>query len=161
VHEDYVRRKKGAPGTLPIDEATRAETLEQLAELFQRPALEFRRLNPTFALDEQIPDGTPMRVPDPGFAPLLAVHLAARCLADVDLEDERPRLIRSLVPVALVNPTALDSVLSYLLVVVQPGVPALLAELVAQAGPVKFTDVGASTVDLTVVTATRAGGIPS
>jgi hypothetical protein len=161
VHEDYAHRTKGAPGTLPIDEATRAETLEQLADLFQRPAHEFRRLNPEFDLEQTIPDGTLVRVPDPGLVPLLAAHLAARCLADPDLEDERPRLIRSLVPVALANATALDTVLGYLLVAVQPDTPELLAELVAQAGTASFVDVAAGALDFTVIPAARRRGIPS
>jgi hypothetical protein len=161
VHEDYVHRAKGAPGTLPIDEATHAETLEQLADLFQRPVLEFRRLNPAFDLEQTIPDGTMVLVPDPGLVPLLAAHLAARCFADQDLEDERPRLIRSLVPVALANATALDTVLSYLLAAVQPDAPGLLAELVAQAGAANPTDVAAGALDFTVIPATRRGGIPS
>jgi hypothetical protein len=161
VHEDYAHRTKGAPGTLPIDEATRAETLEQLADLFQRPAHEFRRLNPEFDLEQTIPDGTLVRVPDPGLVPLLAAHLAARCLADPDLEDERPRLIRSLVPIALANATALDTVLGYLLVAVQPDTPELLAELVAQAGTSNFADVAAGALDFTVIPAARRRGIPS
>jgi len=161
VHEDYAHRTKGAPGTMPIDEASNAETLEQLADLFQRPVLEFRRLNPAFDLEQTIPDATPVLVPDPGLAPLLAVHLAARCLADPDLEDERPRLIRSLVPIALANATALDTVLSYLMIAMQPDTPELLAELVAQAGAGGSTDVAAGALDFTVIPAAPRGSIPS
>jgi hypothetical protein len=52
-------------------------------------------------------------VPDPGFAPLLAIHFAARALADDSLDEERGALFRALVPVAASNPTALDTLLSY------------------------------------------------
>lgn len=133
VHEAYTFRQHGAPGTLPVEEATRAETLEQLAELLQRPTVEFRRVNPELPLDQPIPGGTPVRVPDPGFAPLLAVHFAARCMAQGELEDERAALVRSLVPVAVANPTALDSVLGYLLIAVRPDSRPLLDELLKQA----------------------------
>lgn len=132
VHEAYALRPHGAPGTLSVEEATRAETLEQLAELFQRPTVEFRRLNPELPLDQPIPGGTTVRVPDPGFAPLLAVHFAARCTAELELEDERPALVRSLAPVAVANPTALDSVLAYLLIAVRPGSRPLLDELLEE-----------------------------
>ena len=82
-----------------------------------------------------------IRVPDPGMAPLLAVHLGARMLADDSLVDERSALLRTLVPVAASNPTALDTVLSYLLIATRPEDPELLAEIAKEAGPVVFANV--------------------
>ena len=74
---------------LPVAEAQQAQTLEQLVNVFQRPAVEFRRLNPQYGLTQTLPDQMLIRVPDPGMAPLLAVHLGARMLADDSLVDER------------------------------------------------------------------------
>jgi hypothetical protein len=109
--------------------------------VFQRPAVEFRRLNPQFGLTQKLAGGTSILVPDPGLAPLLAVHFCARALADPALEDQRSELIRALVPVAAVNPTALDTVLSYLLIASEPDDQKLTADIAAQAGPVAFGDV--------------------
>jgi hypothetical protein len=77
-----------------------------------------KKNNPVLGLliEEELPvTKTRVRVVDPGFAPLLAVHFAARALADHSLHGERGALFRALVPVAASNPTAADTVLSYLL----------------------------------------------
>jgi hypothetical protein len=140
VHEGFRFREKGNPDILSVEEAERAETLEQLVEVFQRPAVEFRRVNPQFALTETLAAGTTVRVPDPGLAPLLAIHLAARTLADDALEDERVDLVRALVPVAAANATALDTLLGYLLIAAEPDDEALLEAIVREAGPVVFSD---------------------
>jgi hypothetical protein len=141
VHEPYEYRDEDDPGILPIADARRAETLEQLVEVFQRPAVEFRRLNPQYGLTQTLDDKTRVRVPDPGFAPLLAIHFAARALADGSLDEERGALFRALVPIAASNPTALDTLLSYLLIANQPDESKLLEEIVREAGPVVFGDV--------------------
>jgi hypothetical protein len=143
IQDPYQFRDTG-PGVLPITSAQMAGTLEQLVEVFQQPAVEFLRLNPQFALAQQIAPGTPVQVPDPGFSPLLAVHLAARVLADSSLATRREALVRVLVPVAAVNSTALDSVLSYLLMAKLPDDPELLEEIVDVTGPVVFGDVSPS-----------------
>jgi hypothetical protein len=93
-------------------------------------------------------------VPDPGFPPLLAVHLAARALTDHSLDEERGALLRSLVPVAANNPIALDTLLSYLLIANQPDDPELLEDIVREAGPVVFGDVSPSTAQIGPDTAT-------
>src|SRR6266536_754485 len=142
IHEPYQYRDDD-PDVLPIHQAREAESLERLVEVFQRPAVEFRRLNPEYNLTERLADKTPIRVPDPGFAPLLAIHLAARVLADDSLEEERIALIRLLVPVAVNNPTALDTVLSYLLIATKPDDPELLEEIGKQIGPAAFENVAA------------------
>ena len=74
-----------------------------------------------------------MHVPDPGLAPLLACHFSARVLAETSLGVERAGLIRSLLPVALANATAFDTVLAYLLIATDPDVT-VLDGVVAQLG---------------------------
>jgi hypothetical protein len=144
IHDTYKYRDNNDPDRLPIASARQADTLEQLVEVFQRTAVEFRRLNPQYGLTETLGDKAAIRVPDPGLAPLLAVHLAARVLADDSLEDERGELLRALVPVAASNPTLLDTMLSYLLIADQPDDADLLEEVAKEAGPVVFVDVAPS-----------------
>ncbi|MDD5266650.1 MAG: hypothetical protein PHO08_05925 [Methylococcales bacterium] len=148
VHEPYQYREENDPDTLSIAEARGAENLEQLAEVFQRPAVEFRRLNPQYGLTQALDENTPIRVPDPGLAPLLAVHFAARALADDSLEEEHGELFRALVPFATRDPTALDSLLSYLLIASDPDDPEVLEDIVREAGPVVFSDVTHSTAQI-------------
>jgi hypothetical protein len=148
VHERYSYRDENDPDTLSIASAREAATLEQLVEVFQRTAVEFRRLNPQYGLAQTLDHKTAIRVPDPGFVPLLAVHLAARVLADDSLEDERGSLIRAVVPVATNNPTAFDTILSYLLIANQPDDPELVEEMVTETGPVVMANVAASTAQI-------------
>ena len=57
----------------------------------------------------------PLNMPDPGFPPRLAARFAAEILADPTRSpQERIQRIRALVPVAAVDPTALDAVLGRL-----------------------------------------------
>lgn len=80
--------------------------------------------------DQPIPAGTPIPVPDPGMAPLVAARLAAETMIVPGLFDpERVALIRSLVPVAAANPSALDTVLARLLLVERPADPEILGRL--------------------------------
>jgi hypothetical protein len=126
---------------LPVWEATQADSLGRLADVFQRPALEFVRLNPNSGLQATIAAGVQVHVPDPGLAPLLASHFAARALAQTSLGLERARLIRSLLPVASANNTAFDTVLAYLLIASDPEDSGVLGEVVAQLGaPVLATE---------------------
>jgi hypothetical protein len=115
IGEPYQRRPDSRE-MLSVTPARDAATLEALAEVFQRSSVEFKRLNPKYGLTQRLPPGTPIHVPDPGLAPLLAVHLAARVLAAPGLSAEQFALVRALVPVAAVNPTTLDTVLSYLVI---------------------------------------------
>jgi hypothetical protein len=148
VHEEYRFRDKGDPDVLPIEDAQRAETLEQLVEVFQRPAVEFRRLNPQYGLTQTLEGKALVRVPDPGFAPLLAVHLGARTFVEAALDDQRGALVRTLVPVAVSNPTALDTLLSYLLIAAQPDDLELLEDISKEAGSVVFSDVAAPSAQI-------------
>lgn len=149
IHEPYQYRNDG-PETLSADEARQAKTLDQLVEVFQRPAVEFRRLNPEFGLADELAGGTPVLIPDPGLAPLLAIHFAAAVLAGQNLAGERASLIQSLVPNALANPTALDTVLSYLLIAVAPDNVQILEEITQEIGPVKALDVAPPTANIGV-----------
>ena len=147
VGEPYKHRKDD-PQTLSANNARLAETLEQLVEVFQRPAVEFRRLNPEFGLTEMLEEGTRIIIPDPGLAPLLAVHFAAAVLADPALTEQRASLIRSLVPAAVNNPTALDTVLSYLLIAEDPGNAQVLQAITAEIGPVQVLDIAPSNANI-------------
>lgn len=144
IHEPYQYRNDG-PETLSANAARQAETLEELVEVFQRPAVEFRRLNPQFGLSDKLADGTLILIPDPGLAPLLAVHLAAAVMADDTLTDTRAALIQSLVPSAVNNPTGLDTVLSYLLIAIDSDNSEILEEIVDEIGPVNVVEAAAPT----------------
>jgi len=107
-----------------------AHTLAMLADAYQRGLPEFLRLNRGWEPEQPIPAGTPIHVPDPGLAPLLAARLAAETLVAPELStEERVAVIRSLVPVAAANATALDTVLARLLLVERPVDPAILGRL--------------------------------
>lgn len=140
VREPFPHRAAKEWQLRPIEPARSADTLEELAEVFQRRVGEFLPLNPGLGARTPIAAGTLVRVPDPGLAPLLAVHLAARVLSDPALEGERAGLIRSLIPTAAVNSTALDSLLSYLLIAANVEDAQLLEQIVVEAGPVNFAN---------------------
>ena len=143
VHEAYRFRNHHDPETLPIAPAREADTLDRLADVFQRPAVEFLRVNPGHGLGAVLAPGSVIRVPDPGFAPLLAVHLAARVVAEASLGVARAGLIRQLVAVASRNATALDSVLGYLLIAADLEDAGILDDVVKETGPVVLTEVKA------------------
>jgi hypothetical protein len=112
VGHEYAGRKPDSllfPGWMK-----NARTLTGLARMFDRPVEAFMGLNREhgWSASKKLAQGTPVFVPDPGFAPHLAARLAAEALADPGLDpDERIDLIRSLVPTALPSPTELDAVL--------------------------------------------------
>ncbi|MBI3967283.1 MAG: hypothetical protein HY329_16735 [Chloroflexi bacterium] len=103
--------------TVPMPEhVLGAATLPQLASAYERPVSDFRRLNPGLPEDQPLPPGTPVNVPDPGFAPLMATFLAAQALVAPSLsETERAGVVRTLVPVVSRDVTALDTILARLL----------------------------------------------
>ncbi len=140
VRDPFVHRAPDAGQLRPIDAVRNADNVEKLAEVFQRRASEFLPLNPGMDARTTIPAGTLIHVPDPGLAPLLAVHLAARVLADPALAHERANLIRSLIVTAAVNATAMDSLLAYLLVATPTQDKALLDEVLEVTGPVTFAN---------------------
>lgn len=116
VGEDYARRQPTPLTELPAAMLS-AGSLAELADVFRRPIDQFLRLNRDrgWSAEERLPPSTEVRVPDPGFAPLLAARLAGRALVDRSLDPEaRVSLIRRLVPLAASNATTLDTVLSRL-----------------------------------------------
>ncbi len=142
IGEQFRFRNEDVPETetLPIWKARNADTLGSLAEVFQRLETDFLRLNPSLRLAQRIPPSTVIKVPDPGLGPLLAVHLAARTLAENSIGAERARLIRMLVPPASQNATALDTVLSYLLIATAPKVLNVLKHVVEEIGPLVIAE---------------------
>lgn len=131
VGEGYDRRRWEGKIRLP-PEMYDAHTLQALADVYRRPVTEFQRLNreQEWAVDQVLSEGTPVYVPDPGFAPLLAARFAAEALVEPSLPPSaRQELIQTLVPVAVANATTLDLVLARLLLADPPSEPAILTEL--------------------------------
>jgi hypothetical protein len=149
---DYLGRG-GPPRSFPLPDRVRnANTLAKLADAYQRGLPEFLRLNRGWEPEQPIPAGTPIHVPDPGLAPLLAARLATEALIAKGLSAaERVALIRSLVPVAAANPTALDTVLARLLLAERPTDAAILTRLAELAPMPKDTHPDNLQGELTVV----------
>jgi len=77
VGECYDGRR---PGGMPKPEAVHtARSLADLSELYHRPLAELLQLNHRNGWQAAtcLPDGTEVRIPDRGLAPLLAARLAA------------------------------------------------------------------------------------
>ena len=119
VHEigcDYEGRSD-APGSIPLpDWVTEARSLEDLSWTYQRAREDLEALNP--GIDDPmaaLEAGAEVRVPDPEFAPILAAWLSAQVITDPVLAPgEKVALIQKLLPVAVANPTALDTILGRL-----------------------------------------------
>ncbi|NMG76774.1 NB-ARC domain-containing protein [Aromatoleum diolicum] len=85
-----------------------------LERLYQRNKADFLRLN---GGERPLNEGDEVSVPDPGLVPHLAARLSAEMLAQAGgapLPPQRLQLLRALVPYALLSPTALDAVLTRL-----------------------------------------------
>jgi hypothetical protein len=140
VGESYDRRR---PGGLPRREtAHTARSLARLAELYHRPLAELLQLNHGngWQAETSLPDGTEVRIPDRGLAPLLAARFAAAVRVDPALDAvQRIEAIQALVPVAAANPTALDTVLARLLLAASPADPARLDALLELAEKARST----------------------
>jgi hypothetical protein len=109
----------------------RSNTLRQLAETYQRPLLEFVRYNQHMGWvpDQNLPEGTRVNVPDPGFPALLAARLAAAMLAEGRPGAAASAQMRHLVPVSGVDVAAQAAVLARLLLCSSAQDAQLLAEL--------------------------------
>jgi hypothetical protein len=133
VGEAYSRRVLGPQSLILPDWMRGASTLRSLSVVYNRPVSEFLEFNagPGSSADATLPRGTPVNVPDRGFSTLLAARLAAGVLSDLTLApDEQAEVIKSLVPVAADNPTALDTILARLLLAAGPGItPSVLDKL--------------------------------
>jgi hypothetical protein len=98
--------------------------LAGLERLYQRSKADFLRLN---GGDRPLNEGDEVSVPDPGLVPHLAARLAAETLAQAGgapLPPRRLQLLRALVPYAVLSPTALDAVLTRLVLADARRVPA-------------------------------------
>ena len=134
VGHEYLGRRLDAL-TLP-HWAAADDTFDGLERLYQRPKADFLRLNG--GEDRALAKGDEVAVPDPGFAPHVAARLAAEILAqagDAELPPDRMQLLRLLVPHALPSPTALDAVLTRLVLAqARRATPPDLAEAAALRG---------------------------
>jgi hypothetical protein len=123
VGEAYVFRVEN-PQRLHIPDWVRqAATLDALTLLYQRARTLLLQLNPdrAGAVDAPLPPQTLVNIPDPEFTPLLAARLAAESLTAPGLSArERVELSQMLVPPAVANPTALDLVLTRLVLAAMP-----------------------------------------
>lgn len=130
VGEPYKHREPNTTVPLPGQMLT-ADTLGQLAEVYQRPLEEFQRSNEDhgWGLDQHLPAGSRVNVPDPGFPALLAARLSAAVLADGPPSPTLSAMMRHLVPVAGVDVTALSTVLARLLLCSPTQDARLLVEL--------------------------------
>lgn len=100
---------------VPIDLVSGANKLEQLAlDVFHLPVAALEYANPGLSRSEQLALGSYVIVPDPAFTPLMATWLSADTVAAELSNEEKARLIALLVPCALSNPTALDTLLARL-----------------------------------------------
>jgi hypothetical protein len=126
---------------LPIpDRARQADSLEKLGHLYGESPEALRRVNPGVDPQAVLPVGTPVNIPDLGFGPALAAHLAALVLISADDARDKTRTLQSLVPIAIANQTALDSVLARLVLVAMPADTGALQALRRSAWDVSAAD---------------------
>jgi hypothetical protein len=122
VGEKYEQRRRDAEMLSVSDSILAAQTLEEVADVYQVPCAALRALNPA--------PGPQVRIRDSGFAPLVAARLAAEALVLPGIaEDERGALIARLPPATADSPTAADTVLSRLLLAERPSDPGELEAL--------------------------------
>jgi hypothetical protein len=129
VVEDSFEYRRIGPEKAPLPPLVyTANTLADLAQVYQCPLADLQQLNAN--LIEPLPSETLVNLPDPDFAPLLAARFAAEILISPTLSaSQRVQLIQLLVPIATRNPTALDTILSRLLLAAHPLDGGVLAEL--------------------------------
>jgi len=130
VGHQYIGRRSDAL-ELPAW-ATDDSSFDALNRLYQRSKADFLRLN---GGDRALQQGDELAVPDPGLVPHLAARLSAEVLAQsgqADLSARHMQLLRTLVPFAVLSPTALDSVLTRLVMAQgRRGTPVDMAEVQA------------------------------
>jgi len=114
IGESYFARERTSHVLLPERMLT-ADTLRDLAEVFQRPLTGLQQNNEGHGPDDHLSAGTRVRIPDPGFTPLLAARLSAAVLAAGPPSSELSSLVRHLVPMAASDVTAQCTILTRLL----------------------------------------------
>jgi hypothetical protein len=118
-----------------------AQTLGQIADAYGRKPELIARVNPLTEIDRPLSknNNDTVNIPEPDFAPILAARLSAELLVALGLTDERrSALIQRLVPLAITNRTALDTLLARLLLSARKTrfeMPTLLAALDVPGGP--------------------------
>jgi hypothetical protein len=130
IGEDYAERTAG-PQKLPLpDDLFHLDGLDALSQrLFAQSRSALRNANPDLT-DAPLSPGTAVNIPDPVFTPLLAARLAAEVLAQGRGTSRLPvQAVQALVPQAITDPTALDTVLARLLLLDGVQDPALLNQL--------------------------------
>ncbi len=122
VGETYAKRRVVNPTSRLPAWLLAARSLEALARAYQWRLPDWQRVNPEVgAPDADLPDGSTVRVPDPRWAPLLASFFASRVLAAKAFTPaEKVRFVSRLVPVAVTNRTALDTLLARLILAARP-----------------------------------------
>jgi hypothetical protein len=96
-------------------------SLRLLAMAFDLSVDDFLRLNPGFEVDDILPNGTWVNVPDPVFKPWLAARFSAElCARQEILLGQRKRWLQALLPLALADETCLYTLLARLLYVSGP-----------------------------------------
>jgi hypothetical protein len=130
VGEAYEWRRSGPIKLELPSELRHADTLRALAREYQRPLSAFEQINPGREPGRAIAAGEAVNVPDPGFASMLASRFAAGVLSDANLSQKKKvRLVQALVPATSLNPTAMDAVLSRLLLAARPADVATIEDL--------------------------------
>lgn len=122
VGEQYDAREKPPQSAELPYWFRQANSLAQIAEVYQRPLTEFLRVNRHhgWGPDQILDAGTEVNVPDAGFATQLAARFASEVLSDIAMDHpQRVNLIQQLVPLASLSPTTLDTVLARLLLAAQ------------------------------------------
>lgn len=122
VSETYGERNSG-PQMIPLPDPVRqATTLREIAnDVYQLPVSAMSTLQPEIDPDESLPPGTHLAVPERAFGPLLAARFSAEAMVSSALTHEEWSVsIRRLVPIAADAPTVMHTVLTRLLLVVQP-----------------------------------------
>jgi hypothetical protein len=117
VLEDFAFRSEPQFQSLPIPiEVLNAQTLRQIASAYQRKPETLAGVNPGRGFDVSLNRNDEINLPEPDFIPILAARFASAALAAPGLSaEQRCALIQRLVPLAVTNRTALDTVLARLL----------------------------------------------
>ncbi len=130
VNDTYDHRDR-SPTKVPLrDSLQAANTLLDLAGELGASFEELCAYNPGFKPHQKLDKGTRVFLPDPSFIPLLACRLAGEVLRAADLfpEDKQP-LIQGIINKALIDRTALDTVLARYILATESDNPQVIQEV--------------------------------
>lgn len=133
VGDKYVHR--GTTGLALPDEVRSASTLNAIATIYHRPLVDLKRVNDGLDTSAPLPLGTPVNIPDPGFATWIAARLSAEAVVENGDGQKLLELMQLLVPIATPNPTILDLIMARLLLLMRPADAVLLDALELVVGP--------------------------